>query len=252
LTNDAARSKAFYDDVIGWNIAADSGAAGMDYRMIATRDGSFVGGMMPLTDKMRSGGAKPTWLFYIGVDDVDAAAELIVAKGGSIHLAPFEIPQAGRAAMVADPQGNPFYIMRGSSPDASTAWDRTGMGKCNWNELATSDQAAGNAFYADVFGWNYPDKMAMPGDMGDYTFIDAAGQTIGATMKAGIQPGQPLLPRARYRDGGGEGAQERRRRPCWPNGSARRRPDHRRKRSPGRELRRRRTWQVVGPRGERQ
>ncbi len=191
LTNDAAGSKAFYDAVIGWNIAAKSDAPGMDYRMIATSEGSFVGGMMPLTDTMRSGGAKPTWLFYIGVDDVDATAKLIAEKGGSVPLGPFDIPGAGRAAMVTDPQGNLFYIMRGSSAQSSTAWERTGIGKCNWNELASSDQAASNAFYAEVFGWTYPEKMEMPGGMGDYMFIDAAGQVIGATVKAGIQPGQP-------------------------------------------------------------
>jgi len=74
--------------------------------------------------------------------------------------------------------------MRGASEGDSTAFDRTGMGKCNWNELLTPDQAAANRFYADTFGWTYPDKMAMPGDMGDYVFIDVAGQTIGATMKS--------------------------------------------------------------------
>jgi predicted enzyme related to lactoylglutathione lyase len=65
-----------------------------------------------------------------------------------------------------------------------------GMGKCNWNELLTPDQAAGNTFYADTFGFSYPDKMDM-GPMGDYMFVDVAGTTIGATMTvpANDQPG---------------------------------------------------------------
>lgn len=191
LTSDPAGSKAFYDDVIGWSIAPQSGAPGMDYRMIAAADGGLVGGMMPLTDDMLRSGAKPRWLFYIGVDDVDATAAKILEKGGAIHLPPFDIPGAGRAAMGADPQGNVFYVMRGASDAQSTAWDRMAMGRCNWNELATSDQAAGNAFYADVFGWTYPHQMDMPGDMGAYMFIDAGGDTIGATMKADVGQGQP-------------------------------------------------------------
>jgi predicted enzyme related to lactoylglutathione lyase len=189
LSSDAAGSKAFYDAVIGWTVGDQSAAPGMDYRMIATAGGDFVGGMMPLRPEMQAGGAKPTWLFYIGVEDVDAKAAEVKAKGGSVHLAPFDIPGAGRAAMVADPQGNPFYIMRGASDGTSTAFDRTRMGKCNWNELNTVDQVAGNAFYADVFGWSYPDKMTMPGDMGDYVFVDVAGTQIGATMTA--PPGTP-------------------------------------------------------------
>jgi len=45
-------------------------------------------------------------------------------------MQPFDIPNAGRAAMIADPQGIPFYVMRGSTDGASTAFERTGMGKC--------------------------------------------------------------------------------------------------------------------------
>lgn len=187
LTPDHDASKAFYDHVIGWTLGPKPDGSPMDYRMIQTADGSMVGGVMQLTGEMTAGGAHPTWLFYIGVDDVDASFEKVKANGGGVLMEPFDIPGAGRAAMVRDPQGNPFYIMRGSSPENSTAWDRMGMGKCNWNELNTTGQAATNTFYADTFGWTYPDKMTMPGDMGDYVFIDAAGQTIGATMT--IQPG---------------------------------------------------------------
>ena len=58
LTTDASVSKSFYDDVIGWTIATESSAPSMDYRMIATSDGGFVGGIMPLTYAMRTGGAR--------------------------------------------------------------------------------------------------------------------------------------------------------------------------------------------------
>ncbi len=184
LSDNGAVSKAFYDDVIGWNIGTESISQGMDYRMITTSSGEFVGGMLPLTEEMKAGGARPTWLVYLGVDDVDETAKRIEALGGAIHLPPFDIPEAGRAAMVTDPQGNPFYIMRGSSPEASTSWQRAGMGKCNWNELATTDQKAGQDFYTEVFGWSYPNKMEMPGGLGDYTFIEVAGETIGAVMTA--------------------------------------------------------------------
>ena len=188
MTADPDASKAFYDNVIGWTIEARPSGP-MDYRMIDSGNGGQVGGVMRLTEEMIAGGAKPTWLFYIGVDDVDASIAKIEAAGGSVLMPAWDIPGIGRLAMVADPQGIPFYIMRGASDASSTAFERTGMGKCNWNELSTPDQAGANAFYATVFGWTYPDKMPM-GDMGDYVFIDAAGQTIGATMQTPPQ-GQP-------------------------------------------------------------
>ncbi|MEG3123861.1 VOC family protein [Sphingomonas sp. GB1N7] len=188
LSNDADASKAFYEKVIGWTVhPADPG--GMDYRMIDTGGGDFVGGLMNLTPEMHAGGAKPRWLFYIGVDDVDATVAKITEKGGGVLMPAIDMPGVGRMAFVHDPQGIPFYVMRGASPEDSTAYDRTGMGKCNWNELATPDQAAANAFYGEIFGWTFPDRMTMPGDMGDYVFVHVAGQQIGATMKA--VPGGP-------------------------------------------------------------
>lgn len=187
LTEDPDASKAFYDAVVGWTVEAQPSGP-MDYRMIDTGNG-LVGGVMRLSGEMKAGGARPRWLFYIGVDDVDATADAIKAKGGQVHMGPVDLEGVGRMAFVADPQGNAFYIMRGASDGTSTAWDYKGVGKCSWNELATGDHPAGNAFYADVFGWTYPDKMVMPGDMGDYTFVAAAGETIGATMKA--TPGEP-------------------------------------------------------------
>jgi predicted enzyme related to lactoylglutathione lyase len=188
MTADPDGSKAFYDNVIGWTIEA--GPSGpMDYRMIDSGNGGQVGGVMRLTEEMIAGGAKPTWLFYIGVDDVDASIAKIKAAGGSVLMPAWDIPGIGRLAMVADPQGIPFYIMRGASDASSTAFERTGMGKCNWNELSTPDQAGANAFYATVFGWTYPDKMPM-GPLGDYVFIQAGDQTIGATMQT-IPPGEP-------------------------------------------------------------
>ena len=189
LTEDASAATSFYGQVIGWTVhPAEPG--GMDYRMIGVGDGDFVGGMMQLTPEMKQSGAKARWLFYLGVDDVDATTAKITAAGGAILMPGFDMAGVGRIAMVADPQGNPFYVMRGASEAASTAWSRTAPGKCNWNELTTTDQAAGNAFYADVFGWTYPDRMEMPGDMGDYVFVEAAGETIGATMRASM-PDQP-------------------------------------------------------------
>ena len=186
VTPDPDASKTFYDAVVGWTVEAQPSGE-LDYRMIDTGDGQ-VGGVMRLSPEMQAGGARPGWLFYIGVDDVDASAKTIEAKGGRIVMAPFDLAGVGRMAFVADPQGAPFYIMRGLSDESSTAFDRTGMGKCNWNELWTSDQDAAHEFYADVFGWTYPDRLAMPG-MGDYVFVSVGDATIGATMTS--PPGGP-------------------------------------------------------------
>ena len=176
---DPDASKTFYDAVIGWTIEPQP-AGEIDYRMIETGHGQ-VGGVMRLSDEMAAGGASAGWSTYVGVEDVDATAAKVTAHGGRVAMGPWDVPGVGRMAAIADPHGVPLYIMRGASDADSTAYDRMGMGKCNWNELNTVDQAAANAFYAAVFGWGYPDKMAM-GEFGDYVFVEAGGQTIGATM----------------------------------------------------------------------
>lgn len=47
------------------------------------------------------------------VDDIDAAAAAVVALGGSITLAPFELRPGRRVAQVADPDGNMIELGQG-------------------------------------------------------------------------------------------------------------------------------------------
>lgn len=189
LTTDAACAKAFYDDVIGWNIEPQPSGP-MDYRMIAAPDG-LVGGLMPLTDEMQAGGARPTWLTYLNVADVDASVAAIVDDGGQVMLPAFDIPGTGRAAMVADPQGAPFYIMAPIPPEGggeSSSFSPTMAGRCAWNELATSDQHGAIDFYTRHFGWRTSGSMPM-GEMGDYVFLSHGDVPIGAAMQR--QPDGP-------------------------------------------------------------
>jgi predicted enzyme related to lactoylglutathione lyase len=186
LTRDPGAAKRFYDPVAGWTIEAQASGP-MDYRMIDTGDG-LVGGTMTLTREMTDHGARPTWLGYIGVDDVDATVAKVEGKGGKVMMPATDIPDVGRIAMVTDPQGNPFYVMRGAVDRVSTSFDPAKTGHAAWNELQTSDLDAAKGFYPDVFGWTLGEVMPM-GEMGDYQFIHHDGRMIGAMMKA--PPGAP-------------------------------------------------------------
>ena len=155
--------------------------------MISAPDG-HVGGMLGLTKEMMDGGARPCWVGYVGVDDVDDTVEKLTATGGNVLLPARDLEGVGRFAMVTDPQGAPFYVMRGASDATSDAFSPTAIGHCAWNELATTDQAAALNFYSRLFGWTKGERMNM-GDMGDYQMLDQGGRSFGAVMTR--PPGGP-------------------------------------------------------------
>jgi predicted enzyme related to lactoylglutathione lyase len=189
MTTDAEGAKDFYDALVGWNIG-ESAPEYNGYRMINRSDGKFAGGVLPLTDEMQQHGARPAWLGYIYVPDVDRAAEAIERAGGKT-LMKHDIPNVGRIAMVTDPQGAPFYVMKPLPPEGdpnakSDVFSPTEQQRVGWNELSTSDPVAARRFYGEQFGWETNDFMDM-GEMGEYRFLDHGGQRIGALC--GMMPG---------------------------------------------------------------
>lgn len=183
LTSDAAGAKAFYEAVIGWQITPGTQAP-MFYGHITNPDGDSTGGILPLTDQMIAGGARPAWVGYIGVDDVDSAMAAIIARGGKA-LMPKTTIDVGSFAMVQDCCGAAFYVMTpvpapGSGP--STAFSPTLTGRCGWNELQAGNIDNALAFYTELFGWQVPDAMDM-GPMGKYHFLTHDDVAIGAAMQ---------------------------------------------------------------------
>lgn len=187
MTPDMVGAKAFYEAVVGWKIGDTSAAPGVDYRIINAPD-AMVGGVVPIDAEMAAHGARPIWVGYIGVEDVDATVEAIKAAGGAVPMGPVDIPQAGRLAMATDPQGALFYVMRGAVEDGtSTAFSADAIGHCAWNELSIPDQRAAHDFYEGLFGWTNPESMPM-GEMGDYRFLYAGDLRIGATVQQKERP----------------------------------------------------------------
>lgn len=192
-TSDADAAAAFYGSVVGWKIGANAmPQAGMDYRMIERLDGGgagcgYTGGVLALTDEMIGHGAKPGWVGYIHVHDVDAKAAEIAAEGGTILMPATSLEGVGRFAMVADPQGAVFYLMtpEPSADDAdaaSTVFTVDQPQTVRWNELVTPDDDAAVAFYTRHFGWAQEGAMPM-GELGDYRFLQHDDVTIGAVMR---------------------------------------------------------------------
>jgi uncharacterized protein len=178
MTPDLEGARAFYEAVVGWTISTKSDFSHMDYRLVRWGE-EQSGAMMGLNDDMIAHGAKPFWAAYIAVDDVDATAAAIEAKGGHLFIKPSDIPGVGRFAFCGDPQGAPFYIMKDTSGATSTVFADKQVGHWGWNELWVPDTKAAIDFYTSLFGWEQQGAMPM-GPRGDYLFLQSNGQPIGA------------------------------------------------------------------------
>ncbi|WEK47675.1 MAG: VOC family protein [Candidatus Andeanibacterium colombiense] len=194
MTPDVAAAIPFYKAVGGWQIQTEGILMpnGTEYRMIARSDGGNLGGLLKLTEGMIAGGAAPGWLAYFHVEDVEASVTKAQELGATVHMPPTAM-SAGTMAMIADPQGAPFYLMKPTpppgQPDAkSDVFDGKKAGHCRWMQLDTTDAPAANEFYKALFGWNTERTMPM-GEHGDYRFIENDGMPIGA-FNPMIAPGQ--------------------------------------------------------------
>ena len=186
MTDDADAASAFYGTVVGWSVAAPDPAAPLDYRMIFRSDGGGQGGMLQLSAEMKAEGAFPAWVPYFHVPEIDAAVDAIVADGGRVLGPRMDIPE-GSFAMVTDPFGTPFYLMKPNPPQdrpdaGSDVFARDKAQHVRWHDLASPDLFAAKAFYAKHFGFAFNTVMPM-GDMGDYCFIDHGDLTLGGLMQ---------------------------------------------------------------------
>lgn len=197
MTPDANAAATFYSAVVGWKIADQPAPLpdGRDYRMIGRSDGGSAGGILALTPDMQQHGARPLWVGYLQVTDVDAATQAISADGGKVLMPRMDLP-VGKIAMVADPMGTPFYVMDPipppGKPDAkSDVFDVKANQRVRWNELASPDLAKAKAFYGKHFHFQFNDVMPM-GPMGDYCFADHENVRIGAIMQKPAADPNPL------------------------------------------------------------
>lgn len=175
MTTDMMAAKAFYVEVMGWG-AQDASMPGMAYALFTAGKAS-VTGVMDLPEDAKKIGAKPRWIGYVGVDDVDATVQRIRQLGGAVLVPPKEIPNISRYSVVADPQMAALALFKGLRPGEQQSAELGELGHVSWHELLAADWEKAFAFYSELFGWQKAD--ADIGPMGTYQLFSAEGQTIG-------------------------------------------------------------------------
>jgi predicted enzyme related to lactoylglutathione lyase len=127
----------FYTRLFGWE-AETSG----EYTFCRLR-GSDVAAV--------TAGDSPAWSTHIWVESADETAARVTDAGGRVVTAPYDVPGAGRTAVLADPAGAEFSLWQ--------AYEHKGAQRVNepaaWamSALNTPDLDAAKAFYGAVFGW---------------------------------------------------------------------------------------------------
>lgn len=106
--NAGDKAKKFYASAFGWSFRDDPLPMGMAYTTWLAGE-QRRGGMMPMPPGVN---APAHWLVYLASPDVDATAAKARALGGPWLVPPTDIPGAGRFAVIADPQGAAFAIVK--------------------------------------------------------------------------------------------------------------------------------------------
>jgi hypothetical protein len=115
------------------------------------------------------------WLMYVGTPDVDATVAQAQGLGAKVWKAASDIPNVGRFAVLADPQGATFAVF---TPSGGPPPGLPPQGGFSWHELATTDVAAALRFYGGLFGWTKGVSHDM-GAMGVYQLFEHGGAAVG-------------------------------------------------------------------------
>ena len=112
ITDDTEAAADFYAEAFGWRteVADTPNGPYTAFWADGNVEGNAAAGMMA---KNKGMGPMPNaWGVYFSADDVDAATETIETNGGGVVMPAMDLPGVGRMAVVHDPQGAMFTVIK--------------------------------------------------------------------------------------------------------------------------------------------
>ena len=177
-TTDVQSARSFYTKVLGWDVL-DASTPGTPY-MLFTAGPALVGGLSQMTGPARDTGAKPCWIGYVEVDDVDAIAARARQLGGVVHAGPSDIAGVSRYCILADPQAARLAALKWRRREEGQSPALGARGHVCWHELLAAKEDEALDFYADLFGWRKAQGEAPESET--YQMFAVGGQTIGGIV----------------------------------------------------------------------
>jgi uncharacterized protein len=178
----------FYRGLFGWEFESVLPPESPGKYLVARLRGGEVAAVGSIPD-----GAPPTamWNTYIWVDSADETASKVRDAGGQALMEPFDVMDAGRMAVFADPEGAAFCVWQAKQHRGARIVNEAGS--LNFNGLNTRHREGASSFYGSVFGWQTlplggaGEMWTLPG-YGDYLEQGNPGLR-GQMAEAGAPPG---------------------------------------------------------------
>jgi predicted enzyme related to lactoylglutathione lyase len=149
---DPEKAVAFYRGLFEWEFEDVMPAGSQGRYFVARLRGGDVAAIGSLPEGVPEVAA---WNTYIWVTSADETAAKALAAGGSTLMEPFDMTDAGRMAVLADPEGAAFSIWQPGRHKGARIVNEPGS--VNFNGLHTRDVEAAKWFYGEVFGWGVLD-----------------------------------------------------------------------------------------------
>jgi len=108
MARDPERARAFYTALFGWTAEEQEGPTGRYTEWV--HQGRHIGGMLPMGDNWSE--VPSHWMFYVVVPDCPATVERAASLGGQVLVPPRDIPEVGTFAVLQDPTGATFAVIR--------------------------------------------------------------------------------------------------------------------------------------------
>ena len=149
MTTDMKAARAFYAEVVGWG-THDASVPGTAYTVFTAGE-TAVSGLTHLREDAPKAGLRPSWLGYVGVDDVDASADRIRQLGCAVHVPPQDVSNISRISIAVDPQMAMIALFKWLTPGHEQPAEPGALGRVGWHELIAADLDKAWAFYSEIF-----------------------------------------------------------------------------------------------------
>lgn len=138
----------FYGELLGWSLEDRMPADAPGHYYMAQLRGRDVAAIGSQPD---NASGTPVWNTYICVESADDTAARVKDAGGDVLMAPFDVLDAGRMAVLADTSGAVFSVWQANKHKGAQLVNAPGT--WNWSDLNTRAPEGSEAFYGAVFGW---------------------------------------------------------------------------------------------------